>query len=1152
MEASGRRLDGSLAAVVTSASHALVCLSASPVRNRAPLQTMLIEAVVMRKGALPHHLDFALRVAFEPREMSELGTQWLIYGLRTTARQPQLPTAESSDRDTSQGSKSHHSLDQFQLLSQLVSQAAGNEQTAKHYRDALLDALISVLSDDVALRRKATLVRAVLKFCYPVPHRLLRALIQASPMPPIECMPTEEQVEVSDAWARAADHRNPRLVEPLVTRCLVSQHCRAAVANAMLDEATKNGRRRPSRFMRRVHEAGAMRMTEPWPDVMKSNLALMLLRVLPEPDEQGDSQPPVEAQSWDTPVRQAVLVAAIAGVKASVSHRIEAWRDSGRQPCPGLVRVLSLPASRHTGLTPWSDCFRLAGHRRWLGSARNHVSIRSECESERVVWALYSAAVDLGLSGDDAATGNVDLALADASPFVRAAAFAAFQRRSTLSAVCIEGGPAESSNVARLLREVSIQCARDGPVERQLLCDQLNTVANSIRLRSQLSRWSRGSDAAGRALCVRLFEDVCASLAAERNESPLIGPARLCLGVLMLDCKFITGEGKQGLSSWCRAYRAFTTVSGGPDNEVIDALCQGSENLSLAALRAAPPEEIAAVTEFAVLAAKKSMRLGSKVIEVTRPMMRAAAKLLPVSSAPQVLDELMQSSLPFAGVRFVATLKYPHLIGRPWRAMRGRGGGGHHQDAEDFDAGPEVVLTIARRWLLEAPERLRVCLYDLTSVCWRRGHHCDLSIAFAMRVLALFETLGDAANRLLPAHRYDAIAGQLLRWIDDSFSQDLEWSNRIDDFVTGVAAHIARVKDARRFVDGFDDSPTLVHLMEERIFVLFSRHDGLRSRCDAHSPPALPEKITTNPAATDPSRRDNHDTQQSRRLLAALSATFSPYAELCYRFADRLQRPQNSAPLMFTRLKWLCDSASCAGQADRYRRRLALLASCATIEWNSIEFHRTQRNQSSPLRTHVTISIEGARTTAATEQHPLQWMNQCAGHVLRALPRSVDATADAAEGAVRGVRHVDKTVTQCNDEDRDDLLAPLTLEFCTSLRTLLMRDIAFFTPASSGGLEFPTHLALLLLELHRHTVFARGALHTAAMVDECADCFARMSEWVPPEVASSLRSLQASVRLRSGLRSVTRARDEHEACESEPALRKSARQEPRESCEESV
>jgi hypothetical protein len=81
-------------------------------------------------------------------------------------------------------------------------------------------------------------------------------------------------------------------------------------------------------------------------------------------------------------------------------------------------------------------------------------------------------------------------------------------------------------------------------------------------------------------------------------------------------------------------------------------------------------------------------------------------------------------------------------------------------------------------------------------------------------------------------------------------------------------------------------------------------------------------------------------------------------------------------------------------------------------------------------------------------------MNQCAGHVLRALPRSVDATADAAEGAVRGVRHVDKTVTQCNDEDRDDLLAPLTLEFCTSLRTLLMRDIAFSPRLPQGVWSF--------------------------------------------------------------------------------------------------
>jgi hypothetical protein len=853
---------------------------------------------------------------------------------------------------------------------------------------------------------------------------------------------------------------------------------------------------------------------------------------------------PVEALSWDATARRAILSAAVEAVVACIRRRIED-RFHGREGYfEDLVSLVT--DADEEGCAPWQDCWRIAMHHAWLGDAHAHVTIRSPCESERVVWTLYSAA--LSLSGGGAADlVYVDLAMMDDSPFVRAAAFAGF-RHLDRTTPC---------GVARLLREVIVQCQRVGLLESWLLHDQLYSVATDSEILSEMGTWGPAEgrtwpmnrdDSAARALCLRLFDNVCGLAAAgATSDVPVDKAARAALRSLLKWCPFVTGDVTRGLTLWCNAYRILMSFEG-PSAENLVALCKGSENLSLHSLSEAPPDEIASVTEFAVRAAKSSVIFGTKLNYLARLEMRAAAKLLPVSSAPQVLDGLMPGALAFPGEFDVARLKHRHLI-----VQRPRRGAIHTpslRKTEDRDCMLQVVQAIAQRWSLDAPERLRECVYDLFKLpCFRRCDAMDEDTPsdLALHVRAeLHEIATSVMCRLLLANQTGDTAGHLLRWLRGNMPHENAnlphetMAHKQNEFIAILAAHMGRVSDARRLLGRFGDFLPMASMIKGTIMALFSKHDDWK--CESGG------STLSTANASQHGKRD--DRERCKQLLAAMSTVLSPLAELCYRFGDTLipaSRNPRRPPLAFAKLDWLHASPANVELVDRVRGRLALLAACATLEWNA-------NNDPTPGQHVFTIDLCGEETAVITHQHRLQWMDQFAAVVLHSLPRRDDQGAaechipsetpssqDVGDGKAMASSLDDLT-------DLDDLLAPLTLEFCTSLRTLLMRDIASFTPASSDGVAFPTHLALLLLELHRHPVFARGALHTSAMVDECTDCFARVQERVPPEVASTLRSLQASVRRRS--RSMALAQGE--PLEGEPALRKSARQEPRESCEETV
>jgi hypothetical protein len=788
------------------------------------------------------------------------------------------------------------------------------------------------------------------------------------------------------------------------------------------------------------------------------------------------------------------------------------------------------------------DCVALAKHRSWLGDARSHLSIHSECECERMVWTLYNGA--LTLCDCAAADPNyIQVALLDGSPFVRATAFVAFWSvRGEVRGPNVVSPHSDKTNVPRLLHEIVVQCTRDGPLERQLLCDELSNLSKSVRMLSEIRGWQDNDESStgARYTCTQLFKAICA-LCLDGIGRGVRGPVETAaldaIVALLTYCPCIAGDREQGLSLWCKAYRLLT-CSDMSRGDYVEALAVGATHLSLCSVPKASPFDIGDVMEFTGLAMRGSSIFGSRVHTSNERRTLAIAALLPVCASlpaayapPQLRVELMPNAMGLASAFAAATRRCAHRITA--RGARGRAAPQRRKN-QNSDAGIQVVLAIAQRWSQESPERLRECLYDLAHLpCleqWVADGDTTLQYRWHGRhALELFSMVGGAADCLLPPNRHDAIAGQLVHWFEDG---TLKPHGR-DEVVAALEAHMRRVKDVRRFVDGFGDWSSLCDWLSKIVLPFFADHlawkkvlPPRRTARDSTTSSQDSELGERKPTAAQINR---HRAEQRNKLLVALAAVLSPLAEWCFRFRNSISNTSPIAPLLsFVSSQWFLNAGD--EKVARFHRHFAFLATCASLEQNLLlhppcnacPAHRPSSELLFPEDVYGMGHMVEADTANSS---PLQRKDQLAADVLDALTGSAGRVDD--EG-----------VTQCNDEDLDDLLAPLTLEFCTSLRTLLMRDINAFTPASSGGppeARFPTHLALLLLELHRHTVFARGALHTAAMVDECAACFAK----APPFVSSALRSLQGSVRRRC-----RSARDET-LLEGESALRRSAREEPR-------
>jgi hypothetical protein len=1122
-------------------------------------RTMLMEAVA-RDGGRSSTLIAATHEALRStRTVSDLDVLWLVYAIRFAAR-----LALTRERDRSYGVLRYNERPgAFEDVCLLGQEFVRYTLAYQRHSQQIIDAMLAVLHDHVPVKAKASAIRNILLITYAeLTDEMFEVLIRASPMPDDGFEPTVDQVLMADTWNYGVDVVKENSAHPrvllFVQRCLISERCRRKLSD-MLSDAEKFGL---SSRVRSITEVVVRHIQQSnWSSAARARLLVALLRREVSEIAKSTAAPPLSAPdglSLESDALRTLLAACVEELVKTIRCRINNIRRDGPWHPVAIVRFDSRLAMEDGYSRPGVDCLTLAFHHRWLGDARAHLSFATNCEATRVVWTLYNAMVAAVDSGA-ADPGYLEAALGDDSVFVRAAAFAVYDvTRPNLPIV--QSPSKQMAAVVRLLHEIALQCTRQGPLEDDLLCAELQLfpVKDFIALCGSVQQAVKkashhhldgSADAlfvAMRDACQHMFGELCALLGHGRNlRDDVSSAACTMLQILSSSVRRQTPDGFPFVDHfWSQAKRVLPNVS------VLGLIAQHIvDSFSRTAAKGSPRLEASAVIGRGTCHVR-SVNFGSKtaLLEITRcavnfalfgeaadverfvsfnsrearsPMETAAAALHAPGLLPHLLPQFASHALALAdGTGSESPTQRPHCVDHYSGSVlqMARDDEVSPDGVDHYRIGVKAALTVMDRWEREAPDLLRSALYDVVNISTSMIDQRALSSESLVDVLS---QVANTAYRLLPAARYDAFMGQFVHWF-----YAFEREEKPRDVIRCLASSMSHVTNVRHFLLGFPCFAEAVTVMEYGVASLFDAPVAWlddEGSAGAHAPTA---------AAATTTGHDGDWEHVTLRAASSMTTVMAPYAELCYRFGHELRVTESSGdmPATFGYISLQTsedgsessndmssdtddsndsshvsssDSDAASEEVSKqwrsdirghHRRSLRLLAAAASLERNLLR-HPPQSAPISPesavFIVHIDVDGDETETQHNTSQDPLQWKDAIASEVLGLLPRR--------ERFV-GYR-------PCND----NLTAPLTLEFCTSLRSLLMREINAFSTASPGCSAvamFPTHLALLLLELHLHAVFASGALRTSEMVNECAACFARVRERIPLKVSLTLCLLQ--------------------------------------------